>query len=76
MSAEDLPTDFSRLMFSTQFPLLSQLLEQLNVPVYANIPLASKVRSIYFNTGRLENTMAIRGNPSVTVQVQPKSSKL
>lgn len=62
------------LMFSTQIPAITQILEQLNVPVLSNIPLASKVRSIYFNTGRLNDVMQIRGNPSVTLQVQPKES--
>ena len=64
------------LMFSTQIPAISQLLEQLNIPVLANIPLASKVRSIYFDTPFLSETLAIRGNPSVSVQIQPKSDKV
>jgi putative CocE/NonD family hydrolase len=64
------------LMFSTQVPAITQILEQLNVPVLASIPLASKVRSIYFNTGRLDDVMQIRGTPSVTLQVQPKESNL
>jgi len=64
------------LMFSTQIPAISQLLEQLNVPVLASIPLASKIRSIYFNTGRLTEVMQIRGAPSVKLQVQPKESNM
>jgi len=64
------------LMFSTQIPAISQLLEQLNVPVLASIPLASKIRSIYFNTGRLTEVMQIRGAPSVKLQVQPKEGNM
>lgn len=62
--------------FSTQIPILSQILEQLEVPIYASIPLASKVRSIYFETNRLSSTMQIRGEPSVTLQIQPKHDKV
>lgn len=64
------------LTFSTQIPILAQILEQLEVPTLANIPLASTVRSIYFNTDHLDSTMKIRGNPSVTIQVQPKNDKV
>ena len=63
-------------IFSTQIPLLSQILEQFEVPIYANIPLASKVRSIYFDSDRLSSLMQIRGEPSVTLQIQPKHDKV
>ena len=62
-------------LFSTQIPLLSQLLEQLNIPIYADISAASDTRSIYFNTGYLSNEMEIRGTPSVSLQVQPYYDK-
>ena len=64
------------LMFSTQIPAISQLLEQLNLPILSSIPLASTIRSIHFDTGRLDDVMQIRGTPSVTLQVQPKESSV
>jgi len=63
-------------LFSTQIPLLSQILEQLEIPIFADISAASDVRSIYFNSDRLDNTMKIRGTPSVQLQVQPKHDKV
>ncbi len=59
-------------LFSTQIPLLSQLLEQLEIPIFADISLASDVRSIHFDSGYLGSKMKIRGAPSVTLQIQPK----
>lgn len=58
-------------IFSTQIPLLSQLLEQLEVPIMADISAASDFRSVYYQTGRLDETMKIRGTPNVTLQVTP-----
>lgn len=62
-------------LFSTQIPLLSQLLEQLEVPIITDISAASDVRSIYFNTDYLNEPMQIRGTPSVKLRVQPHYSK-
>ena len=64
------------LMFSTQIPAISQILEQLNLPILSSIPLASTIRSIHFDSGRLDDMMQIRGTPSVTLQVQPKEESL
>ncbi len=63
-------------LFSTQIPLLSQLLEQLQIPIYADISLASDVRSIHFDSGYLGSKMKIRGAPSVTLQIQPKHDQV
>ncbi len=63
-------------LFSTQIPLLSQAMEQLEVPVVANILAASKFRSIYWDSDRLADTMKIRGTPHVTLQIQPHYSKV
>ncbi|WP_306670895.1 CocE/NonD family hydrolase C-terminal non-catalytic domain-containing protein, partial [Endozoicomonas sp. SESOKO3] len=62
-------------LFSTQIPVLSQLLEQLEVPVVTNIYAASDFRGIYFNTDKLQNVMKIRGNPTVNLVVQPHYDK-
>ena len=62
-------------ILSTAIPLLSQLLEQLEIPILTNVYSASEIRSIYFKTDRLERDMRIRGTPSVSVRVQPKYSK-
>ena len=58
-------------MFSTHVPAISQYLEQTNIPVYTAIPLASKKISIAFKTETLSETMKIRGNPSVSLMIQP-----
>ncbi len=63
-------------LFSTQIPLLSQLLEQLEIPILTDISAASDVRSIYFNSGYLSEEMQIRGNPKVSLQVQPHFEKV
>ncbi|MDX1452448.1 MAG: CocE/NonD family hydrolase [Oleiphilaceae bacterium] len=74
--ADDTINAWAGTQFSTQIPLLSQVLEQLEIPILASIPLASDVRSIYWKSPRLNQTMQIRGNPSVTLQVQPKHEKV
>lgn len=58
-------------LFSTQIPLLSQLLEQLEIPIFADISAASDFRSVYYQSDRLDETLKIRGTPNVTLQVQP-----
>ena len=63
-------------LFSTQIPLLSQLLEQLEIPILTDISAASDIRSIYFNSGYLSDQMQIRGNPKVSLQVQPHFEKV
>ncbi len=63
-------------LFSTQIPLLSQLLEQLDIPILADISAASDNRSVYYESDRLESTLKIRGTPSVKLQVQPHYDKI
>jgi len=63
-------------LFTTAIPLLSPLLEQLEVPTLSNIPLADDFTSIYFNTGRLSETMKIRGTANVVLQIQPKHEQI
>jgi predicted acyl esterase len=63
-------------LFSTQIPLLSQLLEQLEIPILTDISAASDFRSIYFNSGYLNEELQIRGNPQVSLQVQPHHDKV
>ncbi|PHQ14133.1 CocE/NonD family hydrolase [Marinobacter profundi] len=55
----------------TGIPLASQVFTQLKVPVTAPIPLLGQNRSIWFQTGRLDETLAIRGIPRVTLQITP-----
>ncbi|WP_304439696.1 CocE/NonD family hydrolase C-terminal non-catalytic domain-containing protein, partial [Oleiphilus sp. HI0043] len=63
-------------LFSTQIPLLSQILEQLEVPILASIPAASDIRSIHWKSSWLSEEMQIRGNPSVSLQIQPKHDEI
>ncbi len=74
--ADDTINAWAGTLFSTQIPLLSQVLEQLEIPILADISLASDARSIYWKSGWLSNEMQIRGNPSVTLQIQPKYEKV
>lgn len=63
-------------IYETGFPLVSELLAQIvDVPVLTNIPLASDAHSIYYKTDRLNDTMQIRGNPSVSVTLQPHAEQ-
>ncbi|MRI34923.1 acyl esterase [Endozoicomonas sp. OPT23] len=63
-------------LFSTQIPVLSQLLEQLEIPIMTNIYAASDFRGIYFNTDRLDSGMRIRGTVSTQLQIKPRSNKV
>ena len=62
-------------LFSTNVPVLSQLLEQVEVPIYSHIYMASKFRSIYYQAAKAEETMQIRGNPELSVYVQPHAEQ-
>ncbi|WP_299496603.1 alpha/beta fold hydrolase [uncultured Shewanella sp.] len=58
-------------LFTTKIPLLSQLLEQVHIPITANIPLASSIRSVYYQTDSLAHSMQIRGTPNIQLQIKP-----
>ena len=73
--ADDTINAWAGTLFSTQIPLLSQLLEQLEIPIMADISAASDFRSIYYESDRLSETMKIRGTPNLSIRVQPKYSK-
>ncbi|WP_296984756.1 CocE/NonD family hydrolase [Thalassolituus sp. UBA1505] len=61
---------------TTQVPLLSQILEQLDVPVLANMAHVARPHGIVFETSRQWSTMQIRGNAELSLMVQPKSDTL
>lgn len=63
-------------IFTTGVPLMSELLAQLDVPVITSVPIASTINSIYFNSNRLNETMEIRGTPTVSLRVQPHNNKM
>ncbi|WP_430461054.1 CocE/NonD family hydrolase [Thalassolituus sp. LLYu03] len=58
----------------TQIPLVSQILEQLDVPVTTSIPLIVRPNGITFIGKRQSETLAIRGKPELSLYVQPKNS--
>lgn len=60
----------------TGIPLASQLFEQAKAPITAPIRLLGRDRSIWFRTARLSSDLRIRGIPTTTVQVTPKSDSL
>lgn len=62
-------------LFTTSIPVLSQLLEQLEVPVYSHIYAASNIRGIYYQSPKAVSKMKIRGNPSVSLYVQPHAEQ-
>jgi predicted acyl esterase len=74
--ADDTINAWAGTLFSTQVPLLSQILEQFEIPTYADISAASDFRSIYYEADRLSSPMQIRGEPSVKLQIQPKHDKV
>lgn len=63
-------------IFTTGIPLISELLAQLDVPVITSVPLASPINSIYYNSASLDEKMAIRGTPTVSLRVQPHKNKM
>ena len=63
-------------LFSTKIPLLSQLLEQVDIPITTNIPLASDIRSVYYQTDSLTHSMQIRGNPNIQLQIKPHFNQI
>jgi predicted acyl esterase len=73
--ADDTINAWTGTMFSTQIPLLSQTLEQLEIPIYADISAASNIRSIYWESKPLSSSMKIRGTPSLKIRVQPHYDK-
>lgn len=57
-------------------PMLSTLIEaEIDAPVITSIPLISRVNGIVFETGRLDETMAIRGIPKLHLNIKPSKSK-
>lgn len=73
--ADDTINALTGSLFSTQIPILSQLLEQYEIPTLANVPLSPDSTSIYFESDWLSSPMQIRGEPEVTLRIQPKHDK-
>jgi len=61
---------------TTQIPLLSQILEQLDLPVLADISQIARPYGIVFESNRQWNEMQIRGNAELSLMLQPKSDTL
>ena len=76
VNASNTITAWSDSIFSTQIPLLSQLLEQINIPVLTQINLSLPSHSIYYKTPLLESPMKIRGTPKVTLNISSDSPKV
>ncbi|MDK2779451.1 MAG: acyl esterase [Pseudomonadota bacterium] len=57
---------------STQIPLASQIFEQLDIPVTATMSLISRPNGIQFEGNWLGSDMKIRGNPELSLMIQPK----
>lgn len=75
-NAENRINAWAGTLFSTQLPLLSQILEQIEIGVYADISAASDVRSIHFDSGTLSQALKIRGEPKVSLQIQPHHNQI
>jgi len=59
-------------IYETGFPLVSEMLQQIvDLPVLTDISAANDNHSIYYKSNLLTQPMAIRGNPSVHVTLQP-----
>ncbi len=59
---------------TTGIPILSALLDSLDIfDVYAELPLMSKTNGIYYQTGKLENGLKLRGRVNLTIRA--KSSR-
>jgi predicted acyl esterase len=60
---------------STGIPVLSQLVEDFNIPTVASMPLIASGQGIWFETNRLNTPLKIRGDASLQLQVVPRYSK-
>lgn len=60
---------------TTGIPLASEIFEQAKLPVTAPVALLARNHSVAFETSRLRQALSIRGNPSLTFTIKPKSSK-
>lgn len=76
METDDSINGWFGTSFSTGIPILSDLLEQVDVPVITNIYAESDYRAIYWKSDTLSNDMQIRGTPSVSLRVQPHYNKV
>mgnify|MGYP002150960966 CR=1 FL=1 len=62
---------------STGIPILSALIDgHLKTPVFQSIPLINRVNGIVFQTSKLDDTLKIRGIPSLKINITPSSSKM
>lgn len=75
METDDTINGWFGTTFSTGVPILGDLLEQVDIPVIANIKAESEFRAIYWESDRLDAKMEIRGTPSVSLRVQPHYNK-
>ena len=60
---------------TTGFPIVSEAIEQFNVPVIASLPLVARYQGIWFESNRLSAPMKIRGNTNVKLQMEPQQSQ-
>ena len=61
---------------NTGIPMISTLIEaEIDAPVLTSIPFISRVNGIVFETGRLDESMAIRGIPKLHLNVKPSKSQ-
>lgn len=75
METDDTINGWFGTTFSTGVPTLGDLLEQVDIPVIANIKAESEFRAIYWESDPLDEKMEIRGTPSVSLRVQPHYNK-
>lgn len=61
---------------TTGFPIVSEAIEQFNIPVIAQIPLISRYQGIWFESNRLSEDMKIRGNTHLSLEIEPQQSQV
>ncbi len=62
-------------ILETGIPLLSELLEQFDIPIRASVVASSVINSQYYMSSTLQSPMKIRGNPKLKLRIQPHATK-
>ncbi|WP_250655212.1 CocE/NonD family hydrolase C-terminal non-catalytic domain-containing protein [Alkalimarinus coralli] len=75
-SRSDYINSYLDTLADSGIPVISQLVEQFDIPTTAYIPAISRLNGVWYETNRLDRTMKIRGNANLTLQFEPLNSQV
>jgi len=56
-------------------PMISQVFEQFDIPVFTNVNLISKTKAIVYKTGTFFSTQKLRGTPEININLSLSGKK-